>query len=117
MRRAPRCCSSCASLRLTVGNGVFRLRAAPERLPASATATNSRMASNRSMFCLSEIERDCLAKAIYSRFPEQLDSWAVEVRQMSNFDVIFSPSVKKVQAERGARKAYARREAQHDLSN
>ena len=36
---------------------------------------------------------------------------------MSNFDVIFSPSVKKVQEERGARKAYARRAAQHDLSN
>lgn len=36
---------------------------------------------------------------------------------MSNFDIVFSPSVKKVQRERGARAAYARREAQHDLSN
>jgi uncharacterized protein len=41
----------------------------------------------------------------------------VEVRQMSNFDIAFSPSVKQVQEQRGARKTYARREAQHDLGN
>lgn len=36
---------------------------------------------------------------------------------MSNFDFAFSPTVKAIQAERGARDAYARRERERDLGN
>jgi uncharacterized protein len=36
---------------------------------------------------------------------------------MTNFDFAFSPTVKAVQAERGARDAYARRERERDLGN
>ena len=34
-----------------------------------------------------------------------------------NFDIAFSPSAKAIQAERGSRGAYARREEEHDLGN
>ncbi len=36
---------------------------------------------------------------------------------MLNFDFAFSPSVRAVQAERGSRHAYAKRESSHDLGN
>src|SRR5919108_887600 len=36
---------------------------------------------------------------------------------MTNFDFAFSPTVKAIQAERGARDAYARRERDRDLGN
>lgn len=36
---------------------------------------------------------------------------------MLNYDVAFSPTARAVQAERGSRAAYAKREANHDLGN
>ncbi len=36
---------------------------------------------------------------------------------MLNYDYAFSPSVRAIQAERGSRTAYAKREANHDLGN
>jgi predicted pyridoxine 5'-phosphate oxidase superfamily flavin-nucleotide-binding protein len=36
---------------------------------------------------------------------------------MLNYDFAFSPSIRGIQAERGSRAAYAKREANHDLGN
>lgn len=36
---------------------------------------------------------------------------------MLNYDYAFSPSIRAIQAERGSRTAYAKREANHDLGN
>lgn len=36
---------------------------------------------------------------------------------MLNYDFAFSPSIRAIQAERGSRAAYAKREANHDLGN
>lgn len=36
---------------------------------------------------------------------------------MLNYDFAFSPSIRAIQAERGSRQAYAKREANHDLGN
>lgn len=36
---------------------------------------------------------------------------------MLNYDYAFSPSIRAIQAERGSRLAYAKREANHDLGN
>lgn len=36
---------------------------------------------------------------------------------MSNFDFAFSPSARAIQAERGSREGYAKREERHDLGN
>src|SRR5262245_14526188 len=48
-RRVPRCRSSSATLRLTLGSGDLSLRLPAEMLPASTTAKNTSIASRRSI--------------------------------------------------------------------